>query len=138
MVDRDITGEIRRVGLNRLPALLGIDGDSLKEVAERVRQFDQDRSDETRQRKALEKLAVLFGKSTLVESTSERFTRERNREREVVALELMAVAQAYQHEDLRDTPLVQSLSKRLEWSAPHPARKYPAVSKTREEGETRD
>lgn len=137
MTDRDITGEIKRIGLNRLPALLGINGDSLKEVAERVRQFDREQSDETRQRKALEKLAILVGKSTLVESTSERTTRESLREREVLALELMAVAQAYEHEDLRDKPLVRSLMERLDWRGPYPTKLYPAA-KTREQGETRD
>jgi hypothetical protein len=142
MTDRDITGEIRRAGLNRLPALLGIDGDSLKEIAERVRQFDQDRSDETRQRKALEKLTILVGKSTLIETPSESRNRESQREREVLALEVMAVAQAYQHEELRDMPLVQSYMKRLNYSSPPvPHRAYsgaPANKTREEEGETRD
>lgn len=113
MTDRDITGEIRRSSLNRLPALLGIDGDSLKEIAERVRQFDKAQSDETRQRKALEKVVQLFGQSTLIESGSEKHTRESSRKREVEALELMAVAQAYPHEELRNSALFQGLCRRM-------------------------
>lgn len=113
MTDRDITGEIRRVGLNRLPALLGIDSNSLKEVADRVRQFDKSQSDETRQRKALEKIAQLFGQSILMESRSENALRQRLRNREVEALELMAVAQAYPHEELRQTDKYQRLFARL-------------------------
>lgn len=101
MVDRDITGEIRRVGLNRLPALLGIDGETLKEVADRVRQFDQAQSDETRQRKALEKIAQAL--SSLMESNSEKANRRGLLHRKLQALELMAVAQAYPYEELRNT-----------------------------------
>jgi len=113
MVDRDITGEIKRVGLNRLPALLGIDNESLKELAERVRQFDQAQSDETRQRKALEKVATLVGQSTLIESQSEKARRQDYRKREIEALELMAVAQAYPHEELRQTLRFDALLARL-------------------------
>lgn len=127
MVDRDITGEIRRVGLNRLPALLGINGDSLKELAERVRQFDKAQSDETRQRKALEKIAQQLGQSILIESSSEARQRQDSRERELRALELMAVAQAYPHEELRNSSHYQTLAARVGlWP------------KTREQGETRN
>ena len=101
--DRDITGEVRRSSLNRLPALLDIDGDTLKEVAERVRQFDKNQSDETRQRKALEKVAQYFGQSTLIETPSEKFAREGDRRRELELLTLTAVAQAFPHEELRNT-----------------------------------
>lgn len=132
MVDRDITGEIRRVGLNRLPALLGIDGETLKEVADRVRQFDQSQSDETRQRKALEKISQQIGQSILIESSSEKRHRENARERELQALELMAVAQAYPHEELRNTPRFKSLMNRLEQWA-FPSRYSTAAAKTREE-----
>lgn len=107
-MDRDITGEIKRIGLNRLPALLGISNDSLKELADRVRQFDDAQSNETRQRKALEKLALLFGQSTLVPSVSDRQTRDIQRNREIDALMLMAVAQAYPHEELRETDVFRS------------------------------
>lgn len=113
MTDRDITGDIRRVGLNRIPALLGISNDSLKELAERVRQFDQAQSDATRQRKALEKLTLLVGQSTLIENQNEKFARRDTRKREVEALELMAVAQAYPHEELRNTALFARLLNRL-------------------------
>lgn len=113
MTDRDITGEIRRSSLNRLPALLGINGDSLKEFAERVRQFDKSQSDDTRQRKALEKVAQLFGQSILIESGSDKRIREDLRRREVEALELMAVAQAYPHEELRSTQRFEALYRRL-------------------------
>jgi hypothetical protein len=113
MVDRDITGEIKRTSLNRLPALLGIDGDALKEIAERVRQFDKNQSDETRQRKALEKISQQIGQSILIESRSERAKREFQREREVDALTLMAVAQAYPHEELRQTEIFSRLIERL-------------------------
>lgn len=127
-IERDITGQIKRSGLNRLPALLGIDEDSLKEVADRVRQFDKEQSDGTRQRKALEKLAIMVGKSTLIETTSERLAREDLRKREVEALELAAVAQAYPHEELRNTLRFDILLRRL-GVKPEP---------TREQGETRD
>jgi hypothetical protein len=113
MVDRDITGEIKRTSLNRLPALLGIDGDALKEIAERVRQFDKNQSDETRQRKALEKISQQIGQSILIESRSERAKREFQREREVDALTLMAVAQAYPHEELRQTEIFSRLIEHL-------------------------
>ncbi|MFF5973744.1 hypothetical protein ACFY7C_19665 [Streptomyces sp. NPDC012769] len=109
MVDRDITGEIRRIGLNRIPALLGISNESLKELADRVRQFDQSQSDETRQRKALEKIA----QSIPSESISEKYTRNDRRKREVEALELMAVAQAYPHEELRNTLRFKNMLNRL-------------------------
>ena len=120
MTDRDISGEIKRSSLNRLPALLGIDGDSLKEVAERVRQFDKAQSDETRQRKALEKVALLIGQS--MESSSEKNTRRMLREREVQALELMAVAQAYPHEELRNTLQFDAILYRLGVKTPEPTR----------------
>jgi hypothetical protein len=122
VVDRDITGEVKRIGLNRLPALLGIDGDSLKEVAERVRQFDKSQSDETRQRKALEKVAQLFGQSILIESNSEKAWRRDHRKREVEALELAAVAQAYPHEELRNTERFATLMLRLGPQDPNPTR----------------
>jgi hypothetical protein len=135
MVDRDITGEIRRVGLNRLPALLGIDSESLKELAERVRQFDKSQSDDTRQRKALEKLAVLFGQSTLIESDSEKSARLASvarekalRLREIEALELAAVAAAHPHDELRQTARYSDLIARLGVTP----------GETREQGETRD
>lgn len=128
MVERDITGEIRRVGLNRLPALLGIDNESLKEIAERVRQFDKSQSDDTRQRKALEDLAKKFGQSILMESNSEKFTRQDLRKREVEALELIAVAQACGLEELRQTSLFERLLTRLGVKS----------GETRESGETRD
>jgi hypothetical protein len=128
MVDRDITGEIRRVGLNRLPALLGIDSESLKELAERVRQFDQAQSNDTRQRKALEKVALLIGQSTLIENQNEKYTRRDNRKREIEALELMAVAQAYPYEELRQTDRFERLVARL----------GVRPGETRNEGETRD
>lgn len=113
MTDRDITGDIKRVGLNRLPALLGISNDSLKELAERVRQFDYAQSNETRQRKALEDLAKKFGQSTLIESISEKSTRRFERKREIEALELMAVAQAYPYEELHSTQHFANLLARL-------------------------
>lgn len=122
MVDRDITGQIRRVGLNRLPALLGINDDSLRELAERVRQFDKAQSDETRQRKALEKVAQLFGQSILIETTSEKNTRQHLRTREVQALELMAVAQAAPYDDLRETDVFQRILNRLGVKAPEQTR----------------
>lgn len=128
MVDRDITGQIKRSALNRIPALLGIDEASLTELADRVRQFDKEQSDVTRQRKALEKLAIMVGKSTLVETVSERFAREELRKREVEALEMTAVAQAYPHDELRNTPRFRLLLNRLGMT-PNP---------TREQGETRD
>jgi hypothetical protein len=129
MTERDITGQIKRSGLNRLPALLGIDESSLEEVAERVRQFDRERSDETRQRKALEKLAILVGKSTLVETVQERSNREDLRKREVEALEMTAVAQAYPYEQLRNTRRFEILLSRL-GIKPTPTREV--------EGETRE
>ena len=113
MTDRDITGDIKRVGLNRLPALLGISNDSLKELAERVRQFDDAQSNDTRQRKALEDLAKKFGQSILVESISEKNSRRFERKREIEALELMAVAQAYPYEELRATRHFANLLSRL-------------------------
>ncbi len=128
MVDRDITGQIRRTSLNHLPALLGISGASLAEIAERVRQFDSEQSDHTRARKALEKLAILVGKSTLIETVSERLAREDFRKREVEALEMTAVAQAYPHEELRNTLRFDDLLHRL-GVKPNP---------TREQGETRE
>ena len=128
MVDRDITGQIKRAGLNRLPALLGIDESSLAELAERVRQFDIERSDQTRQRKALERLAILVGKSTLIETVTERSTREDLRKREVEALEMTAVAQAYPHAELRNTLRFDALLNRLGIKP----------VQTREQGETRD
>lgn len=127
MTERDITGEIKRIGLNRLPALLGIDSDSLKEIADRVRQFDKAQSDATRQRKALEKVALLVGQSTLIESNGEKFDRQNLRKREIEALELTAVAEAYPHEELRQTRCFERLLARLEPIAP---------GETREEGET--
>jgi hypothetical protein len=128
MVDRDITGQIKRAGLNRLPALLGIDESSLAELAERVRQFDIERSDATRQRKALEKLVIMIGKSTLVETLNERLAREDLRKREVEALEMTAVAQAYPYEALRNTLRFDILLSRL----------GAKPEQTREQGETRD
>lgn len=125
MTDRDITGQIKRVGLNRLPALLGINDESLKELADRVRQFDKTQSDETRQRKALEKLTLLVGQSILIESNSEKYSRRDQRSREVEALELMAVAQACPYEELRNTLRFERLLNRL-GIKPEP---------TREEGE---
>jgi hypothetical protein len=122
MVDRDITGQIRRIGLNRLPALLGISDDSLRELADRVRQFDQAQSDETRQRKALEKVAQQIGQSILMESTSEKNTRQHLRTREVQALELMAVAQAAAHEDLRETDVFKRIISRLGVKTPEQTR----------------
>jgi hypothetical protein len=129
MVDRDITGEIRRSSLNRLPALLGIDDKALKEIADRVRQFDVNQSNDTRQRKALEKISQQIGQSTLIESRSERFGREWLRRREVESLELMAVAQAYPHEELRQTPLFEALLHRVKGNP------MPAERETRNEGE---
>jgi hypothetical protein len=113
MTDRDITGDIKRIGLNRLPALLGISNDSLQELADRVRQFDKAQSDETRQRKALEDLTKKFGQSILVENQNEKYQRRDLRKREVEALELMAVAQAYPHEELRQTHRFERLIARL-------------------------
>lgn len=129
MVDRDITGEIRRSSLNRLPALLGIDDKALKEIASRVREFDRNQSDDTRQRKALEKISQQIGQSTLIESRSERFNRDFLRRREVEALELMAVAQAYPHEELRQTSLFSVMLHRVK-GVPMPVER-----ETRNEGE---
>lgn len=127
MTERDITGQIKRASLHRLPALLGIDDEALTVIAERVRQFDQTQSDETRQRKALEKVAQLIGQSTLIESNSDKFARQGLRTREVEALELMAVAQAYPHDELRNTLRFHVLLNRLG-----------VKPETREQGETRD
>lgn len=112
-MDRDITGEIKRIGLTKLPALLGISNESLKEIADRVRQFDEAQSNDTRQRKALEKLAVLFGQSTLVETTSEKRNRDFLRRQEIDALVLMAVAQASDFDELRETAVYRSLLAKL-------------------------
>ncbi|MFD4474707.1 hypothetical protein ACFWPU_01120 [Streptomyces sp. NPDC058471] len=127
MTERDITGQIKRASLNRLPALLGIDDEALTVIADRVRQFDNSQSDDTRQRKALEKVALLIGQSTLIESSSDRFTRHDQRSREVKALELMAVAQAYPHEALRESVAYRVIADSLG-----------VPKKTREQGETRD
>lgn len=129
MTDRDITGDIKRSSLGRLPALLGIDEGSMKELADRVTQFNQSQTDETRQRKALEKLAVLFGQSILIETPS----RKSERRRELAALELMAAAQAAPYEELRQTQAYKRLILQLG------AQKPETANPTREtQGETRD
>lgn len=135
MTDRDITGQIKRSSLNRLPALLGIDTQSLTELADRVRQFDRAQSDETRQRKALEKVAQLFGQSILIETPSEKHAKDNLRRREVEALELMAVAQAHEHEELRATGRYQALLRNMDTAAIPSVISPKNVVPTREQGE---
>ena len=109
MPDRDIAGDIRRVGLNRLPEALGIDGDALKAIAERVRQFDDAQSNETRQRKAVERIAA----GLTPEDKRDRLQREERERRHVRAAELLALATAYPIGELRDTEGFRSMLYRF-------------------------
>lgn len=108
--NREISGEIRKAGLNRLPDVLGIDAEALEAIAKRVRQFDDSQSNETRQRKAIERLAegVNVGKSR-----SEQLALADLRKRTVQALEMIVLALIGQdHDELAQTHAFKGMRSR--------------------------